>query len=413
MAIFKRGRYYHYDFELNGHRYYGSTKRTSKQKAENALAVLRMQILDGVQGVPNSKAVPSFSKFADQFLEWAKVNLEKSTVKLHRVNLADLKRFFRGKLLTEIDTGDVEEFKVWRSRQLRKNGKDRLVTPATVNRALTTIKRIYSYADGLGINLRNPVHHVKFLKESPGRMRVLTIEEIEKYLAVSKGDLRDFAILASETGGRPEEILSLHQADLHFEGPFVSLPGTKTVGARRDVPLTEAAREVLRRRSESSPNGYIFPVRRPKIKNKEVGHIKSLKKAHERIIKKYFAEAPFVPYALRHTFATRCVQAGVDLPNLAALLGHTDVTMTMKYVHVQKEQKIAAVDKLQKYVALAKKFKESQEEEQEMDFAEIIEKGDRTLDYDDLGNPVRPRVPQNPQQLSEAEAERLMQDLDF
>jgi len=413
MAIFKRGRFYHYDFELNGHRYYGSTKRTSKQKAENAVAVLRKRILDGMQGVPNSKAVPTFSKFADRFLEWAQVNLEKSTVKLHRVNVADLKRHFRGKLLTEIEAGDVEEFKIWRSRQLRKNGKDKPVSPATVNRALTSLKRIYSYADALGFNVRNPVRRVKFLKESSGRMRVLTIEEIEEYLAVSKGNLRDFAILASETGGRPEEILSLHKADVHIEGPFVSLPGTKTAGAKRDVPLTEAALEVLQRRSEESPNGYIFPVRRPKTKNREVGHIGSLKKAHERIIKKYFAEVPFVPYAFRHTFATRCVQAGVDLANLAALLGHTDVTMTMKYVHVQKEQKIAAVDKLQKYVALAKNFKESQEEEREMDFAEIIEKGDRTLDYDDLGNVVRFEVPQNPQQSPDSEFEQLMQDIDF
>lgn len=384
MAIFKRGRFYHYDFELNGHHYFGSTKRTGKQKAENAVAVLRKRILDGVQGVPNSKTVPSFSKFADRFMDWAKVNLEKSTVKLHGINIADLKRHFRGKLLTEIDTGDVEEFKIWRSNQLRKDGKDRAVSPATVNRALTTLKRIYNYADALGINVRNPVRHVKFLKESPGRMCVLSIEEIENYLAASRGDLRDFAILASETGGRPEEILSLHKADLHIEGPFVSLPGTKTAGAIRDVPLTDAALEVLRRRSEESSNGYIFPVRRPKVKNKEVGHIDSLKKAHERIIKKHFAEAPFAPYAFRHTFATRCVQAGVDLANLSALLGHADVTMTMKHVHVQKEQKIAAVDKLQKYVALAKKFKGSQEEEREMDFAEIIEKGDRTLDCDDL-----------------------------
>ena len=406
MAIFKRGRFYHYDFELNGHRYYGSTKRTSKQKAEDAVAVLRKRILDGVQGIPRSKGIPGFSEFADRFLEWAKVNLEKSANKIHRVNVADLKRYFRGKLLTEIDTGDVEEFKVWRSRQLRKNGKDRPVSPATVNRALTTLKRIYSYADALGINVRNPVRHVRFLKESSGRMRVLPIEEIEKYLAASKGDLRDFAILASETGGRPEEILSLHKVDLHLEGPFVSLPGTKTIGAKRDVPLTEAALEALRRRSEKSPNGYIFPVRRPKIKNKEVGHIESLKKAHERIIKKHFAQAPFVPYDFRHTFATRCVQAGVDLPNLAALLGHTDVTMTMKSVHVQKEQKIAAVNKLAKYVALAKKFKESQEAE------------DWRVPEDEWGRPIYgegegPGVPQNPQQSSDSGPDLLMQGPDF
>jgi integrase len=42
----------------------------------------------------------------------------------------------------------------------------------------------------------------------------------------------------------------------------VSLPGTKNVRARRDVPLTDGAKEVLERRISKSPNGYIFPVRR-------------------------------------------------------------------------------------------------------------------------------------------------------
>ena len=225
MAIFKRGHFYHYNFELNGHRYYGSTKRTSKQKAENVVAVLRKRILDGVQGIPG------FSEFADRFLEWAQVNLERPTVKLHRVNVADLKRYFHAKLLTKIDTGGVEEFMVWRSRQLRKHGKDRPVTPATVNRALTTLKRIYSYADALAINIRNPVRHVKFLKKSSGRIRVLSLEEIDKYLCGSKGDLRDLAILAGETGGRPAEILSLHKADLQIVGRSFHCPEP-----RRQVP---------------------------------------------------------------------------------------------------------------------------------------------------------------------------------
>ncbi len=113
MALFKRGRIYHYDFELNGHRYFGSTKRTSKQKAENAVSTIRTRILNSVQGVPNSKAIPSFAEFADQFLEWAKVNLSRSTVELHRVNVDQLKKYLRGKLLNEIGQQDAEGFKAW------------------------------------------------------------------------------------------------------------------------------------------------------------------------------------------------------------------------------------------------------------------------------------------------------------
>ena len=133
MAIFKRGRIYHYDFELNGHRYYGSTKRTSKQSAENVVAVLRRRILDGVQGVPNSKAMPPLSAFADRFLEWAKSNLSEATEQLHEINVVSLKRFFHGKLLTEITPEAGEEFKIWRassSEEMEKTGWSALL-PST------------------------------------------------------------------------------------------------------------------------------------------------------------------------------------------------------------------------------------------------------------------------------------------
>ena len=139
MAVSKRGRIYHYEFELGGRRYRGSTKRTNRQDALKVEATLRTRLLNSIQGIPHPSAVPSFAEFADQFLEWAKLNLSKATVKLHRVNIDRLKQFFRGKLINEIDRKSVEEFKVWRAGQKRKNA-DSKVSGATVNRCLTTLE---------------------------------------------------------------------------------------------------------------------------------------------------------------------------------------------------------------------------------------------------------------------------------
>ena len=44
-----------------------------------------------------------------------------------------------------------------------------------------------------------------------GRVRALTLEEVDKYLRAAKGDMKDFAALALETGGRPMELLALHK----------------------------------------------------------------------------------------------------------------------------------------------------------------------------------------------------------
>jgi integrase len=79
-----------------------------------------------------------------------------------------------------------------------------------------------------GLNVRKPVRHVPYFKET-GRVRALTLEEVDKYLAAAKGDLKDFAVLALDTGARPMELLALHKNDVHLMEGYVSLPGTKNV----------------------------------------------------------------------------------------------------------------------------------------------------------------------------------------
>ena len=51
----------------------------------------------------------------------------------------------------------------------------------------------------------------------------------------------------------------------------------------------------------------------------------------------------------RHTFATRAVAGGVDLPTLSAMLGHTIISMTIRYVHPAEEQKKIATGKLEAF----------------------------------------------------------------
>ncbi len=54
-------------------------------------------------------------------------------------------------------------------------------------------------------------------------------------------------------------------------------------------------------------------------------------------------------YDLRHTFGSRAVMAGVDLPTLKELMGHSTITMTMRYIHPTPEHKIEALKKLENF----------------------------------------------------------------
>jgi integrase len=370
--VYLRGNVYWYEFRVFGRRYRGSTKRRNKQAALSVESVTRIKLLNAAQGVPNPVSIPTVSEFSDTFLTNVKVNLSKSTHTLHKVNVDSVKKYFKGRLLTEVSPGDVEQFKMWRAGQDRKNGEGK-VTSATVNRCLTTLKKMYHFADVMYPGIRNPVKHVKFLPEPSGRIRALTLEEVEKYLSHAKGDLKDFAILATETGGRPMELLALHAKDVHFEERFVGLPGTKTRKAKRDIPLTRDALEVLQRRIAKSKTGYIFPARRPKTKNRDVMHESCLRKGHDAIVEKHFKDAPFVLYDLRHTFATRCVQAGCELSVLKELMGHTSILTTARYIHPARQQKIDAMSKLENYVQLSREAAEiDYEEDGEALYGEIV-----------------------------------------
>ena len=61
--------------------------------------------------------------------------------------------------------------------------------------------------------------------------------------------------------------------------------------------------------------------------------------------------ADFTFHDLRHTFASRLVMAGVDLPTVKEMLGHRGISMTMRYTHLSSDHKQTAVDKLEHFTA--------------------------------------------------------------
>jgi integrase len=78
---------------------------------------------------------------------------------------------------------------------------------------------------------------------------------------------------------------------------------------------------------------------------------RSFRKAFERAVR-LAGLSDFTFYDLRHTFASRLVMAGVDLPTVKELLGHKDISMTMRYAHLSSDHKQAAVRKLEKVPAI-------------------------------------------------------------
>jgi integrase len=72
--------------------------------------------------------------------------------------------------------------------------------------------------------------------------------------------------------------------------------------------------------------------------------------AHTTALKNSKVKA-FRLYDLRHTWATRAAEAGMDMPTLAALLGHSKLNMVMRYAHPQEQHQADAVKKLEVFNA--------------------------------------------------------------
>lgn len=345
MSVYRRGKIYWYNFVFEGRHIQESSGFANKTAALRAEAIHRAALLDHRAGFKKAKPVPKFEEFVTPFLAWSKNQHRPKTRELHGTNCNTLLRFFRSYWLDEITPGMVEEFKLVRSREARKNGSDgRTISPATVNRALTTLKKLFNYAVKSGHEIRNPVRDVDLLNEGPGKTRVVSFEEEIAYLAKAAQSLKDIAAVILDTGLRPEEVFRMRVENIDFKARTIFNPHGKTKAARRKVAMTAEVYELLTRRVIAAKGQFVFPSRR-----KPDHHIGSVRKAHDRAVEKAEIKEHFRLYDLRHTFATRAVAGGVDLPTLSAMLGHTSIQMTMRYVHPAEEQKKIATGKLETF----------------------------------------------------------------
>jgi len=356
MSVFKRGDspFYQYDFTFMGRRLWGSTKLTNRKAAERYENKIREKLAQSRAGIVDPEPPPFFANFSSEFLLRTNSELLPRSWKRYQVSLKSLRPWFDPKRLDEIRADDIERFKQARLQAGR--------SPSTVNRDLACLRRILSFALQLDLLLTTPFvrKKVRFLKER-GRERILTFDEERRYLKAARNPLRDVATLMLEMGLRPEEVCSIRRENIHLATlpPFLHVPGGKTKNAKRDVVVTERARETLKRRLIQAKGDYIFPVR--------VGRgfdwsrpMWELHPSHYQALEESEIQPPFQIYDLRHTYGTRAIESGTDPLTLMRLMGHQDLKTTMRYVHLSKTHLVEAQIRIERY--RARREKEEKEE---------------------------------------------------
>ena len=330
MGIYKRGGKWCIDFYDQNHTRVQESSHSSRRADAEALFNLRKsEILRGVYKRPVKITVGEFGK---RYMEYAKTN-KRSWLRDEQM-LEHLEEFFgTERQLAEITAADIEGYK------LRRKAK---VSGSTVNRELALLKRMFNLAISWDLFLDlNPFRKVKFLREVNLGFRVVSPEEEEKLLRNASPYIQEIVRFALNTGLRIGEIFSLQWANVDLEKNILNVFAPKTQKSRT-VPINGEARKVLEYWALGRRNESVFY-------NPETGTpFVDLKAGFGLACRKSGIEG-VTWHTLRHTFASRLVGRGVDIVTVQQLLGHSTITVTMRYTHTNLDSKRAAVARLENH----------------------------------------------------------------
>ena len=333
------------DFWFEGRRIQESTKCTNRTSAQRIEALRKAQLIERRAGITRRAPPPKFEQAVGEFLKWSEKHHASKTYELHKTNCDTLLRYFRGKWLDQITPEMVQQFCLERLREPRRNACDgSTVAAATLNRALSTLRLLFNR---LGLN--SPTRKEMFLEEHQ-LTRIISPQEELAYLRVASQPLRDIATVILQTGMRPEEVFRIEVRNLDLLHRTIFNPFGKTKAAKRTIPMSDEVWNILRQRAQQARGRYVFcsPAGPGRAEQPDCP-IRSVRKAHDATVRRAGIREHFRLYDLRHTYATRAAQAGVDVLTLAALLGHTAVQMTSRYVHPTDQHKREATEKLAAY----------------------------------------------------------------
>jgi integrase len=282
-----------------------------------------------LRGVYKQPVKISLGEFGERYMDHAKAN-KRSWLRDEQM-LNHLCEFFGKEVpLTEVTPVKIESYKI------QRQGK---VADSTVNRELALLKRMFNLAitwdlySGL-----NPVRKVKFFREFNNRLRILSPEEEKKLVQNAIPYLQDLICFALNTGLRTGEIFSLRWSHVDLQRGILAVFASKTQTIR-EIPINSETRKVLEAWKLNKKNEIVFynPQTGKPFVDLKTGFALACERA---------GISDVTWHTLRHTFASRLVNSGVDIVTVKELLGHSSISVTMRYAHTNIESKRAAVEKL-------------------------------------------------------------------
>lgn len=261
----------------------------------------------------------------------------------------DLKEFFN---FAKIEPEKVEPIIIrgFISEQILK-GKSK----TTVARKLSTIRSFFSYLYSEGVIKINPARVLSSIKIKRKLPKFLTVDDAFRLVEAPSEDnftvQRDKAILELlyGCGIRVSEICSLNLEDINLKDSLIKVKGKGN--KERIVPMGQKAKEALKKylaiRQILRIKKNLSSDETPFFINNRGGRLSD--RQIRRIVIKYAKVIGLLekigPHTLRHTFASHLLMEGADLRVIQELLGHSSLSTTQIYTHVDLKYLIEIYDK--------------------------------------------------------------------
>ena len=246
---------------------------------------------------------------------------------------------------------------------------------STAARNLSALRQFYRFLNTESLREDNPCSTVESPKARKPLPKSLEGHQVEKMLDVALAQAKQademansktrqrrdapmaawrfYALLETlyASGLRVSELVSLPRTAAHTKGPFIMVRGKGN--KERLVPLTPQAKSAMetylarltayQKEKNRKPSGpYLFPS------GSETGHMTrhSFAKDLKQLAATAKISTPVSPHILRHAFASHLLKNGADLRALQTLLGHSDISTTQIYTHIQSDHLKEMVESL-------------------------------------------------------------------
>lgn len=332
---------------------YGKTYREAKEKAERMKACAY-----GAASPPKEAVKKQLKEYCGGWLDCERVKVKESTyIRYETIIERHIVPVLGGLYPNEVSDRSISLF----TKTLLSEKK---LSAKTVKDVLAVLRSVLRYT-ARQFPGRYPEIQIFYPKEVKKNVRILTLEEEKTFISYLSADIdpcKFGVLLAMCTGLRIGEMCALRWENISLSDRLIYISSTmqrikndspdsekktkiiigepKSDSSVRYIPLTNELAELCRRMTPDKPAAFVLTGETEYMEPRSLQYR----------LQKYTSECGLDGvhfHTLRHSFATRCVEAGFEIKSLSEILGHADTSITLnRYVHSSMELKRENMRKL-------------------------------------------------------------------